>query len=123
VTPGFVTLPERDRYWLRNATVPAALLTELPAGAQVSPDGLAVVDLQIRDARIAAIVAAGGLPEPQVNVDLARGQIWPCLIDVHTHLDKGHTWERAPNPDGSSEPAKATRWRTASPPPAESSAP
>src|SRR5204862_21956 len=34
------------------------------------------------------------------RVDLDRGQVWPCLIDMHTHLDKGHTWERAPNPDG-----------------------
>ena len=29
-----------------------------------------------------------------------RALVWPCLIDVHTHLDKGHTCERAPNPDG-----------------------
>ena len=25
----------------------------------------------------------------------------PCFVDMHTHLDKGHIWPRAPNPDGS----------------------
>ncbi|HEV8439074.1 MAG TPA: cytosine deaminase [Methylomirabilota bacterium] len=121
MTAGFVTVPGGNAYWLRNATVPAALLTDLPAGAQVSPDGLVVVDLAIRDARIATVVTAGGTrddlrkSEPgdapgarDGSVDLQRGQVWPCLIDVHTHLDKGHTWERAPNPDGTFDGAIRT---------------
>ena len=114
---GFVTMPERDAYWLSNATVPATLLTDLPPGAPVSSDGLASVDVAIRDGRIAAVVAAGGAAGPDPSVDLARGQLWPCLIDVHTHLDKGHTWERAPNPDGTFDGAlrtvaadRAARW-------------
>jgi len=40
VTGGFVTVPGANAYWLRNATVPAALLTGLPPGGQVSADGL-----------------------------------------------------------------------------------
>jgi len=100
MTAGFVTVPARDAYWLRNATIPAAFLTDLPAGVPVSPDGLAVVDVAIRDTRIAAVVAAGASEGGGDAVDLRRSQVWPCLIDVHTHLDKGHTWERAPNPDG-----------------------
>jgi cytosine/creatinine deaminase len=98
MTAGFVDVPARDAFWLRNATVPAALLTDRPAGAPISADELARVDIAIRDTRIAAIVAPGGAPGDAV--DLRGGQVWPCLIDVHTHLDKGHTWERAPNPDG-----------------------
>ncbi|MBM3220477.1 MAG: cytosine deaminase [Candidatus Rokubacteria bacterium] len=120
---GFVTVPSGTNYWLRNATVPATLLTAVPEGARVSDDGLTVVDIAIRDALIAEVAAAGhsavaegadslrarsvgglGGPleaAPHVNhVDLRRGQVWPCLVDIHTHLDKGHTWERAPNPDG-----------------------
>ena len=27
--------------------------------------------------------------------------VWPCFVDMHTHLDKGHIWERSPNLDGS----------------------
>ena len=26
--------------------------------------------------------------------------VLPCFVDMHTHLDKGHIWPRAANPDG-----------------------
>src|SRR5262249_33842173 len=99
------SIPDRDAYRLVNATVPATLLTHVPPGAPVSSDGLALVDLAIRDARIAAVDAAGpatagAAAGGDARVDLGPGQVWPCLVDVHTHLDKGHTWDRAPNPDG-----------------------
>lgn len=121
MTVGFVTVPQRDSYWLRNATIPAAFLTDLPAEVPISPDGLAVMDVAIRHARVAAVVAAGDARvvavSPEASVDLQRGQVWPCLVDVHTHLDKGHTWERAPNPDGTFAGAlrtvaadRAARW-------------
>src|SRR5439155_25321979 len=93
---GFVTVPDRAAYWLPNATVPATLLTDVPAGATVSSDGLACVVVAIRDGRIAAVVPAGGAGGPDASADLGRGQLWPCFVDVHTHLDKGHTCERAP---------------------------
>ena len=111
-TAGFVTIPDGPAVRLRNATVPAPLLTALPPGAQVSPDGLAVVDLTLRDGRIDEVAAANGSavdgPAAALGVDLRRGQVWPCLIDAHTHLDKGHTWERAPNPDGTFDGAIRT---------------
>ncbi len=37
----------------------------------------------------------------KIGVDLRGGQVWPCLVELHTHLDKGHIWPRAANPDGS----------------------
>ena len=117
MTPGFVTVPERDAYWLANASVPATLLADLPPGVPVDADGLVRVDVMIRDARIVAVVPAGGADGPEPRVDLARGQLWPCLIDVHTHLDKAHTCERAPNADGTFASAlrtvaadRSTRW-------------
>src|SRR5262245_10613547 len=100
---GFVTIPAASAYRPGDATVADALLAELPPGARISADGLVGVDLVIRDGRIEAVVAAGGAPDAdrrEAGVDLGGGQVWPCLVDVHTHLDKGHTWERAPNPDG-----------------------
>jgi cytosine deaminase len=106
--PGFVTVPERETYWLRRATVPAVLLTEVPPGAPVSADGLVVVDLAIRAGRVAAIAAPGTVGATEAGVDLRDGQVWPCPIDLHTHLDKGHTWERAPNPDGTFQGALST---------------
>jgi cytosine deaminase len=33
--------------------------------------------------------------------------VWPCFADCHTHLDKGHTWFRSPNPDGTFDAALA----------------
>jgi cytosine/creatinine deaminase len=108
VIPGFVAVPERDAYRLRNATVPVALLTERAPSA-VSSDGLALVDLTIGGGRIIAVEAAMPSARPvegpagtvcDASLDLGRGLVWPCLIDVHTHLDKGHIWRRAPNPDG-----------------------
>ena len=100
MTQGFLAVPERSIYRLRNATVPAPLLSERPPGVSVSPDGLMVVDVFVRDGLIAAVVAPETREGPEASVDLARGLVWPCLIDVHTHLDKGHTWERAANQDG-----------------------
>lgn len=36
------------------------------------------------------------------------GQVWPLFVDVHTHLDKGHIWSRAPNADGTHATAART---------------
>ena len=73
-------IPDAPEYWLRNATL---------------PDG-AAADLRIRHGLIAAVAPPG----TGVGTDLAGGQVWPCFVDVHTHLDKGHIWQRSPNPDG-----------------------
>ena len=40
------------------------------------------------------------------GVDLDRGQLWPCFVDGHVHLDKTQTWPRQPNPDGTHAGAK-----------------
>ncbi len=50
-----------------------------------------------RAAAAASDVAAGSqLPA----LDLDGGMIWPVCVDLHTHLDKGHIWSRAPNTSG-----------------------
>ena len=117
MTPGFVAVPERNTYRLRDATVAAPLLTEVPPGVPVSSDGLANVDVFVRDGRIDAVVPPETREGPEASVDLAHAQVWPCLVDVHTHLDKGHTWERAQNRDGTFDGAiravsadRAARW-------------
>jgi cytosine deaminase len=95
---GFVAIPPGD-VRLRRGRMPEALLdAELRAAPDA--DGLVGVDLEIRAGRIAALAPAGALPETGA-VDLAFGQVWPCFADIHTHLDKGHIWPRAANPDGS----------------------
>lgn len=69
---------------LRNVTVPGCLI-----GA---PDDLVVTNLTIGDGKI---MARGG-----TDVDMERSMVFPCFVDMHTHLDKGHIWPRAANPDG-----------------------
>jgi cytosine deaminase len=83
---GWITVPSGD-VWLRNATLP----------------GLARVDLRIEAGRIAAIAPA---VTAQDGVDLAGGMVFPCFVDGHTHLDKGHISPRAPT-DGTTPGALA----------------
>jgi cytosine deaminase len=76
---------------LRHATVPGCLLHAESAE-------LVRCDIQITDGRIAAI--AGELPQQAQSIDLDGDMVWPGFVDLHTHLDKGHIWPRALNPDG-----------------------
>ncbi len=63
------------------------------------PEG-ALVDIVIEAGRIAQIHPASTLAADGAT-DLAGGLVFPGLVDLHTHLDKGHIWQRSPNPDGS----------------------
>ncbi len=94
-------IPNVGHYWLLNAQVPLSVLRDPVPGATPNLDNLVLLDLQIRAGVIAQIQpanssASAGIP----SVDLRRGQVWPCFVDIHTHLDKGHVWTRTRNPDG-----------------------
>ncbi|NEQ95813.1 MAG: cytosine deaminase [Cyanothece sp. SIO2G6] len=87
----------------------------------VKGDGLVLMDVEIEQGMIRQVIPAGSaisshpapsseipnpeipnpeIPNPEIPmVDLQHKQVWPCFVDMHTHLDKGHTWEREPNPD------------------------
>ena len=80
---GFRALPE-GRFTLADVTVPGCLLGR--------PEELVRTDLGVDGARLAE---PGG-----ERVAMAGAVVWPCFVDMHTHLDKGHIWPRAPNPDG-----------------------
>ena len=68
-------------------------MDRLLAGARL-PDG-SLADIAIVGGRIAP-------PVPGLErMELAGRMVWPGFVDLHTHLDKGHIWPRAPNPDGS----------------------
>ncbi len=87
-------------YWLRNAHIPSCLIDI--DNVRETKEGLCLVDLKINQGKIEQVVAAKEL-ETEENVsslDLAKKIVLPCLIDVHTHLDKGHIWERSPNTNG-----------------------
>ena len=98
----FAGASQGAKFWLKKALAPLCLLEdpspEVRAGAD--KDGLAFVDLRIEHGRISAVVPGGTAPCCGPGVNLERGQVWPCPVDLHTHLDKGHIWPRQENPDG-----------------------
>ncbi|MGN7293871.1 cytosine deaminase [Rhizobium sp. SAFR-030] len=94
----FVELPNAPHYVLANATLPAITVEGYSAAAS---EGLLCTDLVIADGKIESILPPGTAPAALPRADLREGMVWPCFVDMHTHLDKGHIWERRRNPDGS----------------------
>ncbi len=121
-------LPDTPHYWLRNAHIPEALLVRSRQGRNrqwsappdAKTDNLLPIDLEIAAGSIASIATAGTISSyGHPSVDLKGGLVFPCFVDGHTHLDKGHIWGRSPNPDGSFNQAivaierDALRWHEA----------
>jgi cytosine deaminase len=100
LTKGFATLPEARAYRLTGARAPSALVTG--PGFPADRDGFAWLDITIADGRMASVRPAGapGLDSGLPLVDLQGGIVLPRFVDIHTHIDKGQTWPRAANPDG-----------------------
>jgi cytosine/creatinine deaminase len=105
-----------DYYWLLNGQIsqshlakhPGADLDANPSTDRANDDGLVIRHLEINQGQIQRISdrppTAAEL-EQFTGIDLAGGQIWPCFVDAHAHLDKGHIWPRRPNPSGSFDDA------------------
>ena len=94
---GFARVPREKRFVLANATLPAVLTDGYAATPDA--DGLVAADITVRDGLIERIDRPGRrttLPK----LDLDSGMVWPCFVDMHTHIDKGHIWPRRQNPDG-----------------------
>ena len=69
---------------LRNVTVPGCVVGR--------DEDLIVTDISIDGEKI---VERGGQ-----DIEMDRSLVLPCFVDMHTHIDKGHIWPRASNPDG-----------------------
>ena len=96
-------LPNTDTYVVRNCSIPAIFLPdpdELPTGAIV------LRDVHVARGKITSLTKVGagspGASEPP-EFDARRGLAWPCMVDIHCHLDKGQIFARAPAGDGSFE--------------------
>jgi cytosine/creatinine deaminase len=100
--------PGAPRYRIVNARVPACLLGDAAASLPpVDKEGVVNADLLIEDGKLARLDRPGGKHEGGIaEVDIGGRQVWPTLIDIHTHLDKGHTVDRSPNPDGTFQNAR-----------------
>lgn len=105
------TLPNSERadtqlcpYVLVNCRIPICMIDR---EFDLIPDweSIATFDLEIRDGAIAAIVPSvmgrfADVDRDIEKIDLQHGMVLPCFVDMHTHLDKGHIWNRTPNLDG-----------------------
>jgi cytosine deaminase len=86
---------------VHRARVPAALLPPRLAAGVDPLEPSVLCDLRIEGGRIAAVAASGGPgPAPAEALDAGGGLVLPGLVDAHVHLDKAHTWTRAPNRSG-----------------------
>ncbi|MBD2178818.1 cytosine deaminase [Pseudanabaena sp. FACHB-1998] len=108
-------MPEPSHYWIVNVRIPDCLIDssfreqnlDLPLIPTLQRDRLFPCHLEIRDGQIAKVIANS--PDSIANsialeslpiIDAKQGMLIPCFSDLHTHLDKGHIWERSPNLDG-----------------------
>jgi cytosine deaminase len=102
---------------LRRARVPSVLLPPSLAAVPVDPlDPAVLCDLDIEGNRLAAVEASSdrafpARPETGRVLDVDGALVLPGLVDAHVHLDKTHTWFRAPNRSGTFAEALATLGR------------
>ncbi len=102
-------IPESAHYWLKNAHVPRVLLPPRLPLTPETREHLCLVHLEIINGKIGQIVSGvEKLPAELPQVDLKKGIVFTGFVDSHTHLDKGHIWERSPNLTGTFEQALAT---------------
>lgn len=90
---------DTESYWLVNAHIPSCLL-DIDHSLPTTREGLLLVDLQISQGKIEQVIPATSSFKDIPCLDLQQQIVLPCFVDVHTHLDKGHIWERSPNVDG-----------------------
>ncbi len=103
-----IAWPSGSQYWLLGARVPACLMTDSSGFAALADheEGAVSVDLLIENGTLARIEPQGNANGEAPQIDLGGRQVWPTLIDIHTHLDKCHTVERNPNVDGTFHSAR-----------------
>lgn len=90
---------------LDQCHVPASLLAPDDVkrlGGPISKvDPLVPVQIRIEGGKITGILSAGAAAAPGATVEnLGGAVVSPRFLDAHTHLDKAHTWFRAPNKSG-----------------------
>ncbi len=87
-----------SRYWLKNAHIPLCLIKDnLHLFFHTTRENLCLCDLEISNGKLTQIIPAC---EDTIGIDLKKGIVLPCFVDIHTHLDKGHIWQRSPNLSG-----------------------
>lgn len=95
-----------SNYWLKNAHIPTCLIVDNQFIAETR-ENLCLCDIQIEKGKIIQIIKASNNTNT-IGIDLQKGIVLPCFVDIHTHLDKGHIFERSPNLQGDFKTALET---------------
>lgn len=102
--PGF-----DEPFWLRGALVPAAFMPVRPGepGRASVPgqDEIRSIDIRIEKGTIAAVERAGVAVSEEKSVNLDGRLLFPTLVDIHAHIDKGFLVPRV-QPDGTIDGAR-----------------
>lgn len=88
-------------YWLKNAHIPSCVI-EGEGFLPQTKENLSLCDIQIQEGKITQLIPSSS---DTIGIDLQKSILLPCFVDIHTHLDKGHIWERSPNLQGNFETA------------------
>ncbi|MCY7333766.1 MAG: cytosine deaminase [Pseudanabaena sp. CAN_BIN31] len=105
-------MTEASHFWIINVRIPNCFIDssirspnlEINRSPTLERDRLFACHLEIRDGQITEILPSSKLSQIPTEslsiIDGKQGIMIPCFTDLHTHLDKGHIWERSPNLDG-----------------------
>ena len=88
---------EHNYYWLKNAHIPICLVDknqQKSSNNNITRENLSLWDIKIAHGKITKIQPTS---EKTIGIDLQKKIVLPCFVDLHTHLDKGHIYERSPN--------------------------
>lgn len=98
-------IPAGEDFVLRRCSVPT---TFLPEDSRAPDRDMTPCDIYVASGHFAAVVRANEPVRAQpdgVSIDARRAMVWPCFADIHCHLDKGESYDRAPRGDGSFQSA------------------
>jgi len=95
-----MTSPAATSLVLRRARVPVTLLPASFTAESWNPlDPTILCDVTLQGGRIAEVVLAGtSFRTTDRVIDLEGRLVLSAFVEAHTHLDRAHTWCRAPNP-------------------------
>jgi cytosine deaminase len=90
---------------LQRARVPAAVLPKSLADPGMNPiEPTVLCDITVEGSGITSVVRSEGAAAPtraaSGAINLGGAMVFPGFVDAHVHLDKSHTWGRAPNTTG-----------------------
>lgn len=97
--------PPNDRIHLANVRIPSEVVADGAPGL-ADEDGLVKLDLVIEKGVVGDLLPAGSVIDGAV-CDADGGMLLPPFADLHAHLDKGHIFPRARNPEGTLVGARA----------------